>query len=169
MSKSRNYYICDWIGIVHVILTMLIVTFIYLHENLWTSLAPKTISVTDTQQATQYKSYPITIVTSYFKLDSNKSKHAFNDYDKWIRNWLSMVKHPIVIYTDQYDYISSIRPMNNHEIEYPTLIVNISLSSLPVYQKYYNKTYIKHHQYLDMEKDIHSPEFMSFGHQNHIL
>eukprot|EP01084_Bolivina_argentea_P320631 556353_1 len=94
---------------------------------------------------------PITIVTAFFQI-GEKSKNTMKQYEEWIPDFLNRVKCPIVIFTNVQDYISQ----QIHNEQYPTLIVNLSLSDLFVYKKYYS-TYQKHHE-IDPEFEHHSPE-----------
>jgi hypothetical protein len=90
-----------------------------------------------------------TIVTCYYKFPS---KHSYENYEKWISTFLTLIKQPIVIFCDQEsnDMILKLREWNIQN----TLIINKPFNQLYCnqYIDHWHKDYER-----DYEKHIHNP------------
>jgi hypothetical protein len=77
----------------------------------------------------------VTVVTCYYKI---KSKHSFEEYDKWMNYFLNNVDCNLVIFTspDLKEYLLEKRPGILRE---KTFIICKKLSDLDLSQKYSNK------------------------------
>ena len=85
-----------------------------------------------------------TIVTAYFRI---KSKHPTDDYNKWIKNFLS-IKDPMVIITTAslQDFMIKNRPPN-----LKTKIIIRNMSQFFVRKRYGDDFWKKQHE-MDVEK-----------------
>jgi len=94
--------------------------------------------------------YNCTIVTCYYKFPS---KHSYNEYSKWMTNFLTTVETPMVIFTndESYEDIKQLRQWN----EKNTIIITRPLDELYCAQPKYIKYWMKDWQ-RDGERGYHN-------------
>ena len=92
-----------------------------------------------------------TIVTCYYKFPS---KHSFENYDKWMSNFLITIDNPMVIFCDN-TMISKIKELRKH-FESKTYIICLPFhETYCAQEKYMN--YWKKDWERDIEKHLHNP------------
>jgi len=103
--------------------------------------------------------YQTTVISAYFKI--NKSKHSDSDYQKWIQNFLSSVKSPLVLFTDNSSISKQLLDLRKH---LPTrlYIYSSHWDILKEIEQKRNKNYTLNYKHvqnkLDKESAIHSPD-----------
>lgn len=88
-----------------------------------------------------------TIVSSYFKIPS---KHSISSYDEWMKNMLSNIETPMVIYCDK----QSEEQILKYRGTLPIKLNVIDFTDFYVYK--WKNEWIEHHK-IDPEKNIHNP------------
>ena len=98
-----------------------------------------------------YITHPITIVTAYYKFKTSKRSHS--QYKKYMKNFLSHIAIPVVIFTEEscLDYIISVRK----KYMYNTIIIVKDFTRLNEYSRY--EMWKQEHK-KDPEKKIHNPD-----------
>ena len=91
---------------------------------------------------------PNTIVTGYFQVPS---KHPAKEYNKWMRNMLSL-QDAMVIYTEP-DLVDQIKDLRSHAVN-RTVIVPMNINDLPI-GKLFSKSFWQDQLDRDPEKKIH--------------
>jgi len=93
------------------------------------------------------ETHSCTIVTCYYKF---YSKHSFEDYDKWIKTFLTNIETPMVIFTDEisYDKIYELRKWNKD-----TVIIkkNLYETYCAQFMNYWNRDMMR-----DIERNYHN-------------
>lgn len=89
-----------------------------------------------------------TIVTAYFKM---RSKHTYQEYDTWIKNFMSLNDN-MIIYTT-YDMVPEINKLR-FNLQQKTKIIITNITELKMYKEY-NDMFWRQQHLLDPEKRIH--------------
>ncbi|TPX58469.1 hypothetical protein SpCBS45565_g07993 [Spizellomyces sp. 'palustris'] len=95
---------------------------------------------------------PVTIITAFFPL---KSKHSTSSYNQWLRNFMTKVSGPMIVYTTQ-SYASQIATLRKGFEHLTTVIADFdNIWDLPP-NRNYSDIYAVQHK-MDPEKHHHTP------------
>ena len=110
------------------------------------------MALLEENQLNRSKQSNCTIVTCYYKFPS---KHSYEEYDKWMTNFLTTIETPMVIFTDD-ESIEKIRQLRKWA-EQNTVIINRPLQDTYCAQEKYMNYWMKDWQ-RDYERHIHNPK-----------
>lgn len=112
----------------------------------------------------------VTVVGTYYKFPS---KHSSEHYVRWTDTFLSSVSSPLVIFTDQENYIQFKKIADRLHLNVTFFVTNTIWDVFEQIEKWrgvkYTENYLTKQQKLDPEKHIHNPNLYAVWNSKHYM
>ena len=161
IRKYRNYIVL--IGILFILGKFLIYLIKKKHNHIYIQNEVKSNLKYKIEQYGSLRSFNITIVAVYFKL--NKSKHNHDKYMNWMVNIFASISSPLVLFCSDKDSSFDIQTIVRYRKDYSTTLYKVIGNHWDILNEIghlRNTSYMKHYKNnqfrLDPQRNIHIPD-----------